>query len=438
MNNLFTSSLTIDKKYFPFLFIVTFVFINAFYNSLASAYGYNHFPFNTFLYYEKDLHADLIKMAVGYIPDYIHLDTTSWNPIYRNYYYLHFQGFFNVHHFNNAHMPPLSFTLGWLISKLLIATSPTVVITVYYGIVFAFIAGIALYFKRNRFDFWVLFITLSMSYPILYVLTRGNIFAFLNAMALMTFLYLIVQKKALWVAVILLAFSMNIRPNALLLGVLFFVLPNYRALKYITGTFLIAAMLFGSLLWISHGIDSHYTFSGFIAGLKNYVHLYVVGKLGVFFNNSLYGGVRTLLIAWKIELSAPTLLAINKIITGTGIFTLLLSLYIFIKNRLTPYEFTFVVMAIYTLASTVFGTYHLIPYAIFLLIPFVVKETAKLSPHHFVLIQTISVFMLVPKNYIFVDYLYPNFLSIETILNPMILLVAVVIVLTRTTQSSQT
>lgn len=430
------SNLVIDKKYYPFLFIVFFVFLNAFYNSLASAYGLNHFPFDTFLFYPSDLHADLIKMSMGYFPNHPQLDVSSWDPIYRNFYQLHIQGWFKAHHFNNAHMPPFSFVLGWLTSKLLLATSPTIVIAVYYSIIFVAIASIARFFTKSRIGFLIVSVTLLVSYPMLFVLTRGNIFAFFNGILLVTFLYLIIRQKSPLVAIFLLAVSMNIHPNVVLLTPLFFVYSPPRAIKYIFATVIVGAMLFGFFLWLAHRIDTQYTLMGFFAGLKNYTQLYILGNFGMLFNNSLYGAIRTFLIAWEIEPSASFLLLLNKFIIGGGLIALLLALHTFIKKRLTPYEFAFVVMAIYTLTSTVFATYHLIPYATFLLMPLIVKDTDKLSEYNLTLIQTASVFMLIPKNYLFIDYMYKNFLSIETLFNPLVLLSVLIIIFSRSFKRS--
>ena len=418
-------SILLDKRHLPFVAIIFFVFLNAFFNSMATAYGYGHYPLNTFLFYAEDLHADLIKMSLGYFQDGKTYDISSWVEPYHHYYKLWQEGFFQKNHLNNSHMPPLSFTIGWIVSLLLQRTTPLIVISIYYTLVVITIILIAIHFKRKRYDIYILSLGMLISYPVLFVLTRGNIFAFINSITILLFIYLLLKRQYLWLAVILLSVSINIHPNAILIASLLFLLPIRNALKYSAITIIVSATIFFTSLYLSHVIDPGYTLNSFLSGLKNYTHLYLEGNLGVLFNNSLYGMIRTFLIAWKIHLASPWLIYLNTAIATMGIFTLLLSIYFVHGRRLTPYEFSFVTLGIYTLTSAVFAVYHLIPYFVFLLMPFVISDTKKLSPKHFSLIILVSVFLLIPKNYIFVYFLFGHILSIETILNPLVLSFAI-------------
>lgn len=435
--NEFIMTLNIDKRYLPFLFIYVFVSLNALFNALASAYG-NPFPFNTFLFYASDLHADLVKMAMGYLPHTITFNVNHWDPIYQNYYKLFKEGWFLNHHLDNAHMPPFSYLVGWLLSLILQkSASPTVLLLFYYSFVILTLAAISAVFSRNKKDFIVIFTGSLLSYPLLFVLSRGNLFAFLNGVSLILFFYLLHQRKYLFLATFLMAISINLHPNALLLAPFFLVLPPKNALRYTILAGVLALIIFILSLWGAHTINSYYTFEHFISGLKNYMHLYVTGSLGVLFNNSLYGAIRTLLIAWKINVDPSTLLLINEVISGVGLLTILLTIYAKIKKYLTDYEFAFLLMAIYTLSSSIFATYHLLPYLFFLLIPFSQKNPKSLSPKHLNVILATSVFLIVPKNYIFIDFIYKGLLSIETLLNPFLLLVAVWIILGNALRSEE-
>ena len=419
-------TLKIEKKYMPFIAIIFFVMLNALYNSLSVAYGMDHFPYSTFLFYSSDLHADLIKMAMGSWHT-IHIDTSKWNQVYQKFYEFYSTGFFEKHHFNNNHLPPLPFLMSIVLGKVLQSTSPDLIVSIYYCIVFTTLGIIAIHLKKNRFDFYILMIGMILSYPVLMLLSRGNLFSFLATFSTIIFLFLIYQKKFSWIAILLLSFAIEFRPNIALLSILFFVYPYKTALRYIFTTAGISLVTFFLLTKISHLIYPHYSLESFIAGLHNYIHIYVTGNMGVLFNNSLYGAIRSLSIAWHLPIPPSKLLLINTIIALVGILSLLFTLYLYLQKKINTYEFIFLVISIMTLSTTIFATYHLSIYLFIVLIGFK-KSLSELSRHYHLIIFT-TIFLLVPKNYIFFDFLYKDFLSAETILNPIILLLSLIILM---------
>jgi len=421
-----TYILKIEKSHIPLIAIIFFVMLNALYNSLSVAYGLNNFPYSTFLFYSNDLHADLVKMAMGYWHN-VHIDTSHWDPIYQKFYELYHSGFFVKHHFNNNHLPPLPFLIGIFLGKILQSSSPGLIVSVYYLIVFLTIFTIATYLKKNRHDFYILTIGMLLSYPVLMVLTRGNIFSFFTSFSIIAFLFLIYQKRFPWIAVLLLSFAIEFRPNIALLSILFFVYPYKSALRYIVASAVVSLGSFFILTAISHTICPQYSLESFIAGLHNYINIYITGNMGVLFNNSLYGAIRSLSIAWHIPISTTSLLSINTIIAITGILSLFIILYLYLQKKINTYEFIFFTVSITTLSTTIFATYHLTIFLFFVLIGFK-KNSYELSKYYNLIVFT-TIFLLVPKNYIFFDFIYKDFLSAETILNPVVLLLSSIVLL---------
>jgi hypothetical protein len=96
---------------------------------------------------------------------------------------------------------------------------------------------------------------------------------------------------------------------------------------------------------------------------------------------------------------------------------------LFIKNKINRYELSFIGISVLALATSVFGTYHMLVFFAFLLIAF--KDTEiNHSPMYMNIILITCIFVLSPKNYIF-----PHGISLEVILNPLVMLGAVVYIL---------
>ena len=423
-----TININIKLAYVPFMAILFFVMLNGLYNSLMSAYGISSFPFSTFLFYPSDLHADLVKMAIGYL-DHNAIDVSSWGKLYQDYYQLHLSGWFESHNFTNDHMPPLSFLLGYIDSEILRLSSPFVLLALFYAFIIITILSISMRFANNKIESYLIFFTMLFSYPLLMILVRGNIFSFINGIMAVLFLYSIIKKKnPIW-PIIFLAIAINIRPNILLLSPLFLIYSLKYGIRYTFYSVFLAIGIFVASMWLDHSLFHQYSLDTFVAGLKNYMDVYVVGKMGVLFNNSLYGAVRSFFIMEHIHVSKEVLKNINSAITISGLIAILSISYAYTKDRFTNYEFTFLIVATYTMITSIFSVYHLFIYIAFLLIGIKSNNIYELSPKSYKVIFFASIMMLIPKNYLFVDFIYKSFLSIETIINPIILLFSTMIII---------
>ena len=431
MNNFTT--IKIKKLYIIFGIILFFTLLNGFFNSISVAYGWDTYPYNTFLFSATDLHADLIKGILSYCNS-LNLDTSEWSTLYQNYY--HHNPYGGIEALQNGRLsnlsgPPLMLNIGFLLKYILIHSSPEILVELFYIFVILSIYFISKFFMQDDLDLYVIFFTMLFSYTILFVLTRGHIYAFINGVTLMIFFYLIINKQYVFISIILLSFIINIRPNAIIFSILFFVYGYKNAFKYTILLLALSGIIFIVNLYIAHYLYHDYTWNNFLAAIKIYFELYVIGGLGNLFNNSILGAVKTYLLLLDVHLSKSALININSTIGIISFITVLVTAFKYFQKRLTIFEFIFIVTSIYVMASSVFGTYHMFIFFIFILIP-LKSDWNKISPQFLYLIFFSTIFVLSPKNYFFIGYI-----SLETILNPLVLLLTVLYILIKTNKRSK-
>ena len=417
---------SIDKTEAFFLLILALTLINGFYNSIMVEYM-SIYPFTTFLPSPDDLHADLIKVILAFNTNKIdHLQ--DWPTLYQNYsIHNSFNGIkaLNTNYFtgitalNNGflttlHLTPLSVVLSLSLLRVLLFIGPVYLLLLYYiFIVISIITVVKIY--SNKINILITLVIL-FSYPVLTVLDRGNVFAFICSICLIVYLSNIVQKKHIIWSILLLALAVNLRPNASILSLLFFVFGVRNGFKYIISFTIIASMLLYSNLIFANFLYPTYNFVNFLKAVNIYFKLYVLGDLGNTFNNSLFGMVKTFAVMLNINQFYPLNYDfINKLITLSLIAYFIISIILFFKKKINEFELAFIGVLVYTLSSSVFATYHLIVFFYLLLLP-LKNKTFCYSQRFFNLFGLTSVFVLVPKNYIFISGI-----SLEVILNPLIM-----------------
>ncbi|HEX5329498.1 hypothetical protein [Sulfuricurvum sp.] len=411
----------IELAFFAILF---FTLLNGFFNSMNVAYGHTGYPLATFLFDSSDLHADLVKGVLSFYQGKI-LSYSDWSPLYQGYYLYNPYGgvdALNAGQLSNLSGSPMMTAISLLLGKLVLWKSPGFLVKFFYVGVFMTTWLIAYFYSESTKKAFFVSIILLFSYPVLFILTRGHIFSFIGGVLLIFFFYHIVKKSPLIIPVLLLAFVVNFRPNAAVLSLLFIVYGFKDGIRGLVIFGVLSLSIFYVNLLIAHQMYPDYTFEHFVKAVGIYFNIYVLGNGGDAFNNSLFGGIKALSVLVKVDISEK-LKFLNFILSLTSISVLLFSVYLFVKNKINRYELSFIGMSTLALATSVFSTYHMVVFFAFLLIAFKDIEL-NYSPIYLNTILLTCIFVLSPKNYIFT-----HGISLEVILNPLVLLWAVAYIL---------
>ncbi len=449
MKNRFT--LTLNPVQGALALIVLFTLLQGFFNALSSEYVTpRELAHSTFLFQPTDLHGDLIKTVLAVPPmDKPHIE--NWSPIYQleydnNAYVSPDLSYGNAlerlseaaserslttgipqDFVTNFHIPPATLLVYLLLKRLLLATSPEFLIWLFYTMAFVGLASTCWVTCRWRTGNDLLqglltFVVFLFSYPFLMILTRANIGALIGGLALTLFVFEICCGKRLLIACLLLVVAGTFHPNNLLLAPLLLSLSRRWFWPALIGVFALFTVGFALATNLDGWLYPGYSYHAFLTGLKLYRVFYLMGTTGDQFNNSAYGCLKTiiyLVFGGSIQYFFGVLGIAAKIFFASFTALILISTALFIKNRLRPVEFAFVVMACCTLATPVSAIYHLFSFAGILLV--LVREVdARPFFRKDYIILGVLVFIFVPKNYFFIDQI-----SWEVILNPVILMVSV-------------
>lgn len=415
-----------------FIAIFFFTLLNGLFNSLYVASGHLSLHRTTFLFNPADLHADLLKYIFsfyqGQFPEYF-----TWDELHQKYY-LH-TNYGGIEQLKNGTLSsygglPMGIMIAFGLGQLIFIGGPKFLVIVFYSFVIISIAYTIKFFTRQetRSGFFFFLITL-LSYPILFLLTRGHIYSFITASLGIFFIYLVLKKHPIYLPILLLAIMINLRPNMLILGTLFLVYGFRESIKatlfvIILGAFgFIVSLLFASRLFEGYNLQT------ILLGFKMYSSIYIIGAGGDSFNNSLLGAIKLTTIILNFEFSKTTLLLLNKIVSFSMFMLLPIAMYLNYTKRLLNYDFAFVVTCIYILATPSLATYHLYIIFGFLFYKFTM-ENQTFNTSFLKIILIVIIFVLSPKNYI-----YNHGVSIEIILNPLVMLSGVLLILNRSYRS---
>lgn len=400
-----------------FILIIIGLGLNSIFNSISVALG-AEFPRNTFLYISTDLFADFFKWIFSYPHSFpLKIDESSilLNSYINQNPYNGISGLANgtLTHF---HSPPLSTTISLAYLNLMNFIDPRML---YLASILIMFVTVYFFFKKYvvcKTDKSLLFLSFLLSYPTLFFITRGNIFAGIVALSLIAYLVLLHRKEHFYIAILLLAIAVNLRPNAIIFIFALLIADRSKIIGLICFICL-STLIFFSSLSISNILYPEYTFRHFLDGLKTYHSIYVIGNGGVAYGSSLFG-------AFKMMFGYVRYL--EPIISLIGISVVLYASYRLIKNYLSDTAYIFILCAIYALCSSVFADYHLMVFfapIIFLYLdnnktPY--QPTGFLARRKFEVIFFSCIFQLIPKNYYFL-----NEISFQVILNPLVLVFAV-------------
>ena len=287
------------------------------------------------------------------------------------------------------HLPPFSMLLALLTRQLFGVIGPG---TVYLLFLALFLLTVAAVVFRATDDLkWVL--VAMLSYPLICVVDRGNLFSGLCSICI---LLALLRPKADWATAFLLAIAINLRPNTGLMAIPL-LLIDWRLCRRLV---LSSLILFVVGLAGSNQLFPDYTLEAFQGGLERYARAYVLDGAGVQFGSSLYGAT--------FALGRPALLASTVI----SLVPVPLALYAHSKGRLAFDELLFICAAVTTLATAIFADYHLLIF----LAPAILAKSR--------MVFWASVLMLAPKGL----WMWGPFTA-QVILNPLILITACAVIL---------
>ena len=266
----------------------------------------------------------------------------------------------------------------------------------------------------SKTDAFLFFLSFILCYPTLFFIARGNILSGIVAISLIAYLVLVFKNKSFLLALLLLAFAVNVRPNAIIFIFAIFIAENRPKLTGLIYFTLLTVAIFFTSLEISNVFYPEYTLGHFINGLNIYHSIYVIGNLGLASGSSLFGALKFVFgYANYFEL----------IVSIISALLLLNATFCVVNHKLSKPIYLFILCALYTLCSSVFADYHLMVFWGPLLVICSARnndlyQSPKLmSDRDFLIIFFSCVFVLVPKNYLFIQEV-----SLQVFLNPILLL----------------
>lgn len=410
--------------------------INAVYLALSHSFGYGA---KDFLPGPQDRFADLVKVALSFRHETDALRTTiefaNWPMLYRDYLlrnpYFGLEGL-EAGRLTHMHHPPLSQLSFNLAAKLIAASaSPTLALWVWFATFATCVAWLARTCTPNddRKKWYAVKIAALcvVSYPALCVVIRGNYHAGFAAILSAIFLYRCLADRELsWPEYLALGLAINFRPVAIIFVVAIpYSLGLRQSFRPMTRTLALAGSVFFASLVAENSLYPDYGIQSFLNGLHNYGNLYVVGPMGDGGNASLWSLVKN---GARMADSYMFHEEMWRIFVALAFGVCILAWRTIRESEHPPSVAAFVLVSLYTLLPPICAEYHLLIFAA----PLIIAAKPSLESGHRQTVAVLaSILMLVPKTYVFI-----NEISIQTIINPAILIVALLLLQTEVITTS--
>jgi len=385
-----------------------FLFFNLFINFVLEIF----FQIKRPLVIHGDLFGDIVKISFSF---------KFFNPPLFNEY----PGFISDYWYKNPYKGVDGLNAGMLSN---LAATPLGVITCYISsYLFNFIGifqTVHLYIATAIFLFYqlvrkinlkkesifLIMISFIFSYPFIFMIQRGNFFAFLSFIFLAFSIILYQSNKKSFTFVSFLFFiAVLFRPNILSFAPLFIFgskTPISNSLKLFM-VFLITA---SSSFFIANYLHNDYNIYNFLNALIVYKNQYIIGDSGFSFCISLLSLFKSINLFYDLNIEVSKMVTINNIF-GITMFTC--AYFLRYKKLINTNEFIFSLVALNSIFSLVFGDYHLLLFFIPIInCLYFSKDDLKKSE---LIILFSSVFAIVPLNYFLINS-YFVFNHLKTIL----------------------
>lgn len=404
----------------PALLIFCCIFImtglNAIFNSIAFSLGYGY-PYASFLFDPSDRFADYFKVIFS-LPGASDLQIGG-SSLLRGY--LDNNPYGDVKALTNGtltnlHLPPLVTLIALSNLKLMHFISPWYVFcAIFFSgavLIYALVKKIA----RSTLDSVLLFASLLLCYPTLFMITRGHIYSGMTALALSIFLLCAYQNNKRFLAILLLAIAVNLKPNAIIF-IFALGLPGLKNIKMDVLVFACLAACIGATSYLlANAALPDYTPENWLKAVSIYHDLYVVHNAGLAYGSSLFGPLKILFGYSKFIEIVPLALACLIIIFGTIQFH---------TKKISKISYIFILCASYVYGSAVFADYHLLIFITPLICLYMESGISPYNTHRPIffsdpsIIFVSSILLLTPK-----CYMYKGNASDQVLLNPLILVAA--------------
>jgi hypothetical protein len=426
-------TLVLNAAQVAFIVIAALTALNGFVDSLNFEFvDPSNANICTFLALPPDAYGDTIK-ASFVAPPFTPPDTSHWPP-YITFYCLHnnpyvrqdLQAHPQVTGLSFLHVTPVTLMMHLLIKRVMLAVSPQFVIELFFIAALTGLAAVCFVMAPTRVCSAGVLLVLALSYPFLMILCRANMGALVGAIALPFYVYFILRKPRLGAAVVCLTMAALFRPNVVLLCPVLLCLGFRRAVVGSGAAALSLAVIAALFYYLDGLLYPGYGLATQLSALKAYTGTYIVGINGDQFNNSAFGAVKTIICIFHgrdCRDIAGLLQKINLTLAVIFVGFLLAGAGLYLLRRISDFAFAFLTFSCLALATTIFGVYHLFAFAVFPLLLLHARADKPLEAQDR-LILAICVFVLVPKDYVFI-----HDISLETILNPLALIAALVSVM---------
>ena len=403
---------------------------NGLFHEIRFAMGYGY---GSFLPGPNDRYADLVKVGLSFKAVTWQLVGTvefeNWPGLFRDYLLRNPYGDISslaqgtLTHF---HHPPLSQLFFTTIGYLIVATgNPVTLLWLCFGLYG--VAVLALVWRMrlssrpaDAVNLCAAAFLCLASYPALLVFLRGNYTAGYTSILSVIFLVDCLGRRHVtaW-SLLALAIAINIRPTA---AVFMLALPLTLGLgksaRYLLWLCFLVPAIFLASLGLEHALYPDYTLSSFLRGLDIYKALYIFGSFGDAGNASLWALIKNGASILEFPMAYyPEELA--RLFIPCAVLVTLVGTRILLAPDKSSHVVAFVLVALYVLLAPVSAEYHLLVFVGPLIIAYINK--AALDGYGIVTILIPSALLLAPKNYVFV-----NGLSLQTLLNPALLTIALV------------
>lgn len=470
--------------------LLLLTFANLFVHAIGYEMGLRQpSPYVTGVEGPVDRYADWLKVSFSYPPyrQAIRPETVSgWPHDLQQYFtYPVYGGVEGLNgHITHFHLTPFM-TVFYLASAKLLAITQNIWLDLgLFYLLYLSTAAWALWIgvppeKRSRALQAAVAVFVTLSYPALFVFFRGNMGAGWTSLLITAFLLAVFLRKAASFPVLLsLAIAANCRPNALIFALaLPLAFGIRRSLKplFIVGA--LGAGILGGSFALDHWIYPAYTLPHILRGLELYRKGWVVGMDGDGGNSSLLAMLKNynslvqdfnrawvlaaivlLLILglyllrrfpqgrnWSLLMLLPLVYFLAAAFSevppgafpfyygGCGVIAAIAAVGLWQSRerlRIAP----FVLTALYALLCPVFGDYHLLTFLAPLLLVCLEESPATANRGAQVIIAATSLLMLAPKNYIYFSEFasWKSQLSLQTIVNPLLLIWAVILLFRQT------
>ena len=333
------------------------------FDELRYAIGYKY---TSIFVRPDDRFSDLLQVAMSYTSVTWDLigshQIASWPDVYRKYLMArpHFDGL-PLTHYN---VPPLGALFHIVIAEILVAFDPTTAlwasILLYVALAVYSVRLLRRFFDVSVMDQVAVLSAFLLSYPAMFMLTRGNFLAGYVSICLAIYVLTAMKGSYRWYGLACLAVAINIRPNTAVFALLELVALNKHCERSILAVVFFAIAIAATSLGIVQWVDPGFTLDRFMAALRVYDLAYVQGYAGFDMNFSLYGATRVLRdIAGLQPTYSDTCYAFVSLL---GILSALGILYLALIRRLTFVTATFLATALSALFTPVFAFYHMLEF----------------------------------------------------------------------------